>query len=177
MATPTFTLPKNFLSGPAPNPRLRRIDFENEGIPESKGLYAVVIDGILSPEECETFTAAAEAHASGKWERALVNIGGGQQAMYEDTRKCGRIIWDSPEVVAKVWARVEPLVPEIRRLMNVPEVTGFGPVKRREIWALTRCNERMRILKYGAGEYFKGRSSLFHHAWGDRALTDEVSAL
>lgn len=159
MAASTFTLPENFLSGPAPNPKLRFIDFEKEGIPENEGLYAVVIDGILSPEECEQFTAAVEAHASGKWERALIDVGGGRQAMYEDTRKCGRIIWDSPEVVEKVWARVEPFVPEIRTLKNVPNVVGGGPTKRREIWALTRCNERMRILKYEAGEYFKRKCS------------------
>lgn len=79
--------------------------------------------------------------------------------MSEDTRKCGRIIWDSPEVVAKVWARVEPLVPEIGKLMNWPKVTGLGLSKRREVWKATRCNERMRILKYTVGEYFKRKST------------------
>jgi len=155
MADPTSSLPKDFLSGPAPDPIVSPIDFAKGGIEEYKDMFAVVIDNVLTTLECEQFTAAAENHVGGKWERATVNIGGGRQAMYEDTRKCGRIIWDSPEVVAKVWARVEPLVPEIGRVMNWPKVTGIGPIKRREIWRATRCNERMRILKYSAGEYFR----------------------
>lgn len=155
MVNPTSSLPKDFLSGPALNPVISHVDFAVEGLEEYEGLFAVVIDNVLTPSECEQYVAAAENHADGKWERAMINIGGGRQAMYEDTRKCGRIIWDSPEVVAKIWARVEPLVPEINRLVNWPDVTGSGPCKRREVWRLTRCNERMRILKYTSGEYFK----------------------
>jgi hypothetical protein len=99
--------------------------------------------------------AAAESTTGGKWERAMVNIGGGRQRIDEDTRNCGRIIWDSPEIVAKIWARVEASVPELQRLENWPKVTGNGPTRRNEVWNLTRCNERMRFLKYSKGEYFK----------------------
>lgn len=174
MANSTTCLPEDFLSSPSPNPVVSHIDFAKEGLEEYEDLFAVVIDNVLTPSECEQFIAAAENHVDGKWERAMVNIGNGRQAMYEDTRKCGRIIWDSPEVVAKVWARVEPLVPEINRLVNWPDVTGSGPVKRREIWRLVRCNERMRILKYTSGEYFKRKcpstfryTLLRHAAHGD----------
>jgi len=155
MANSTSSLPKDFLSGPALNPVVSHVNFAKEGLEEYENLFAVVIDNVLNQSECEQFVAAAENHVGGKWERALLNIGGGQQVMAEDRRKCGRIIWDNPEVAAKIWARVEPLVPEISRLMNRPEVTGIGPVKRREIWRATRCNERLRILKYTSGEYFK----------------------
>lgn len=75
--------------------------------------------------------------------------------MYEDTRKCGRIIYDEPELVARLWERVKDLVPELHELVCKPEVTGSGPAKRREVWKMTRLNERMRFLKYTAGEYFK----------------------
>ena len=151
------TLPEGFLSGPAPNLIRKDIDFKKSGILTGyDNLWAVVLDGVLSEEECDTLIAAAESTTNGRWERALVNIGGGMQAMYEDTRKCGRIIWDDRDVVAKLWTRIEGAVPEIHELKNWPDVTGNGPAKRMETWKLTRLNERMRFLKYVGGEYFKG---------------------
>lgn len=152
-----LTLPDGFLSGPAPSLTRTDIDLKKSGVLTGyNDLWAVVLDGVLSEEECDVFIAAAESTTDGKWERALVNIGGGMQAMYEDTRKCGRIIWDNRDVVAKLWARIEGAVPEIHELKNWPNVTGNGPVKRKESWKLTRLNERMRFLKYVGGEYFKG---------------------
>ena len=151
----TSKLPKKFLDGPAPNPVKTHIHFADSPLPEYKGLYAVVIDGVLSPEECMQLTAAAEARTAGEWERALVNVGQGRQMMYEDVRKCGRIIWDDRDMVAKIWARCAPLVPELDKVVNQAKVTGIGPFKRGEVWKMTRCNERMRILKYTSGEYFK----------------------
>jgi hypothetical protein len=43
----------------------------------------------------------------------------------------------------------------LHEVVGQPEVTGSGPVKRREVWKMTRLNERMRFLKYTKGEYFK----------------------
>jgi len=150
------TLPEGFLSGPAPNLTRTDIDLQKNGIvPHYDNLWATVLDGVLSEEECEVFLAAAESTTDGEWERAMVNIGGGMQAMYEDTRKCGRIIWDDKDVVAKLWARIADAVPDIHELSNRPHVTGNGPAKRNETWKLTRLNERMRFLKYIGGEYFK----------------------
>lgn len=155
MAPPT--LPEGFLSGPAPSLTRTDIDLKKGGIlTEYDDPWAVVLDGVLSEQECDELIAAAESTTDGKWERALINIGGGMQAMYEDTRKCGRIIWDDRDVVARLWARIEGAVPEIHELKNRPHVTGNGPVKRNESWKLTRLNERMRFLKYVGGEYFKG---------------------
>ncbi|KAF9692068.1 hypothetical protein EKO04_009860 [Ascochyta lentis] len=150
------TLPEGFLAGPAPNLTRTDIDFKKSGILTGyNNIWAVILDGVLNEEECDTLIAAAESTTDGKWERALVNIGGGMQAMYEDTRKCGRIIWDDRDVVAKLWARIEDAVPEIHELKNWPNVTGNGPAKWEETWKLTRLNERMRFLKYVGGEYFK----------------------
>jgi len=77
--------------------------------------------------------------------------------MYTDIRNCGRIIWDSREIVGKIWKRMEhvPEVQEIARLRGRAGITGNGPAKRRETWRLTRPNERMRFLKYVGGEYFR----------------------
>lgn len=154
MAPPT--LPEGYLAGPAPALTRTDIKLHESGILTGyDNLWAVILDGVLSKEECDELVAAAESTTGGKWERALVNIGGGMQAMYEDTRKCGRIIWDDRDLVGKLWARIEEAVPEIHKLNNWPNVTGTGPVKRNETWKLTRLNERMRFLKYIGGEYFK----------------------
>jgi hypothetical protein len=153
-------LPEGFLEGPAPDIKRSNINFVKGGLPEHKGKWAVVLDGVLTEEECEQLVAAAEATTNGTWERAMVNIGGGEQAMYEDTRKCGRIIWDSRELMAKLWARIEGHVPDIHQLENWPSVTGNGPAKWNEVWKVTRLNDRARFLKYVGGEYFKGRQEV-----------------
>jgi hypothetical protein len=154
----TFRLPDGFLKGPAPriDPKdLKEINFEASGLLDYPNAWAVVIDGVLTEEECNTLVAAAEATTNGKWERAMVNVGGGVQALYEDTRKCGRIIWDNKEIMASLWGRIEALVPKIHRLENWPYVTGNGPAKRGEVWKVTRLNDRGRYLRYTGGEYFK----------------------
>lgn len=148
-------LPAGFLDGPAPNLSKTVVDFKKAGLPEYEKCWAVLLDGVLSEEECKMLLTAAEARTNGVWERAMVNIGGGFQALYEDTRKCGRIIWDDRELVGRLWARVEAAVPDIHRLENWPNVTGIGPMKRNEVWKMSRLNERMRFLKYVGGEYFK----------------------
>ncbi|KAJ4292614.1 hypothetical protein N0V90_009277 [Kalmusia sp. IMI 367209] len=156
--TKTFELPEGFLDGPAPSLTKHVIDFKKEGIPVYDGQWAVVLDGVLSEDECDLLVKAAEVTTGGVWERAMVNIGGGFQAMYEDTRKCGRIIWDERDIAAKLWARVEDSVTDIHRLQNWGSVTGLGPVKRKEVWTMTRLNERLRFLKYVGGEYFKAHN-------------------
>ena len=156
----TYKLPQGFLEGPAPNLERSDVNFAKAGFRPQKDAWAVVLDGVMTQEECDQLLAGAEATTDGKWERAMVNIGGGFQAMYEDTRKCGRIIWDDREVMAKLWARIEASVPEIHRLQNWPDVTGNGPTKRKETWKMTRLNERGRFLKYIGGEYFKGMQAV-----------------
>ncbi|CAI6339484.1 unnamed protein product [Periconia digitata] len=154
--TATITpLPQGFLDGPAPNLTITKVDFEEDGLIEYNKDYAIVLDGVLSQEECDALLSVAESTTNGTWERAMVNIGGGMQALYEDTRKCGRIIYDSEELAEKLWARMAAAVPEIHRLHDWERVTGLGPWKRKETWKLTRLNERMRFLKYVGGEYFR----------------------
>ncbi|OQO11854.1 hypothetical protein B0A48_03581 [Cryoendolithus antarcticus] len=155
---PAPDLPPDFLQGPRPDIKANRIDFSKTALSEYQHLYAVIIDNVLTHEECRALLRAAEATAPNTgWERAMVNVGGGRQKMYEDVRKCGRIIWDSQDVASRVWERVKDLaeVSEILRLEHRPKITGTGPSQRNEVWVLTRPNERMRFLKYIGGEYFK----------------------
>jgi hypothetical protein len=155
MSSPKSALPSDFLSTPAPNLTKTTVDFAASGLPDFAGLWAVVLDGVLSKAECDLLVAAAEATADGVWERAMVNIGGGMQQMIEETRSCGRIIWDNRALMEKLWARIEGSVPEICRLEKWASVTGNGPAKRGEVWRVTRLNERGRFLKYVGGEYFR----------------------
>jgi len=156
MASPAFPLPSDFLSTPSPNITFQKIDFTKTPIPEYAGLNAFIIDNALSKSECQTLVEAAEATTNGVWEQAMVNVGMGMQQLMKDVRDCGRIIWDSQAVVDAIWSRVSALVlPEMEGLKNAPRITGAGPAKRGETWKLTRPNERMRFLKYGAGQYFK----------------------
>lgn len=150
----------HLLSGPPPsNMTAKQVDFSKTSLPQYSGYYAVVIDNVLSPAECQAWIDASEAttEPKGTWERAMVNIGGGQQKMIEDIRNCGRIIWDSQDMVNRLWSRLAtlPEVEAITKLKNMPHITGAGPAKRGEVWRFTRPNERMRFLKYVGGEYFR----------------------
>lgn len=137
-----MALSPDFLSAPAPDIKVDRIDFSKTILSQYAGRYAVILDGVLSDVECQQLLDAAEATTDGKWERAMVNIGGGRQAMYEDTRRCGRIIWDSEEVVDKIWQRIShiPDVQEITELKKCPTIFGNGPAKRNEVWRFSRLN-------------------------------------
>ena len=115
---PGPALPADFLSGAAAATEVKReqIDFAQTELPENAGLYAVVLDGVLTAEECDALVQAAEATTGAGWEPALVNVGGGMQQMYKDTRSSERIMWDSPDVVDRLWRRIAPSVPELHEL-------------------------------------------------------------
>ena len=170
-----YALPGDFLAAVGPKIDIHYIDFGKENLPEYKNLYAAIIDNVLTATECKQLVLAAEARTGGVWEPALINIGLGQQELRLDTRNCGRIIWDDFALAEKVWNRVGSAVQEIEYLKNVSDITGNGPVKREETWQMSRLNERMRFLKYGAGQYFHRRSLLT--IFGFPKLTGRHSAL
>jgi hypothetical protein len=141
------------------------IDFSSTdpAIPRYKQHFAAVIDNFMTEDECNEFLAIAEQStisdsSSSKeptWERALINIGGGRQAMATDVRNCGRIILDSQDLAERLLARLNPFFRrwEMDRLENKVAVTGQAG--RQIIHYLTRLNERLRFLKYVGGEYFR----------------------
>ena len=153
-------MPHDFLRHPAKVSK-RKIVWEKSPVPENEGLYAVVLDNVFTEEECETLIYQAELTTGGVWEQAMVNVGSGMQQLRTDTRDCGRIIWDDRDIVGRIWDRIKDHVPEIHSLNGVPRITGNGPSKRNETWNVSRCNERMRFLKYGENQYFKRESPLF----------------
>lgn len=151
----SLPLPWEFLSKPAEHITKQIIDFRAANIAEYEKCYAAVIDGAFSAEECKTLISAAEAHAKGKWEPAMVNVGNGLQQYSPRIRNHERIIWDDHVIIGKIWDRLKDQVPEIQRIehqvrnshteLNVPKV----------VFTATRLNERMRFLRYTGGQYFK----------------------
>ncbi|KAE8158973.1 oxidoreductase domain-containing protein [Aspergillus tamarii] len=161
----------NFLSPLAPpGAKCNQIDFATSDppLPEYKNRFAVVIDNILTEEECSELIRLAEASSltpqstTPVWERAMINVGGGRQRLATDTRNCGRIIWDTPELADKLLNRLMPFLKELEidRLENRPLVTGLAG--RNKTYELTRLNERLRFLKYEGGEYFKPHWDAFY---------------
>lgn len=154
-------IPEDFLRGPAPAAKVHRIDFETTTppIPAYKNNFAAVIDNVLSPEECKELLHLAEQSTpeSSKWERAMINAGNGRQVMSVESRKSGRIIWDTAEVAERLLDRLMPYMREcgIEHIQSQPMVTGLGPARRGEVMHLSRLNERLRFLRYDGGDYFR----------------------
>ncbi|KAK4151461.1 hypothetical protein C8A00DRAFT_35865, partial [Chaetomidium leptoderma] len=115
-------LPPTFLTTPAPDTlpiEITPIDWSTTPIPENTGLYAVVLDNVLSPSECTTLLSLAEASVPSPgetggelrngpddaWGPALVNVGGGFEVLDGGYRNGDRIVWDCQEVVDRVWGR------------------------------------------------------------------------
>ncbi|KAI9817102.1 MAG: hypothetical protein M1827_001214 [Pycnora praestabilis] len=168
-------LPEDFLSNPGPPVIRQRIDFANSPLKDQySNLYAVILDNVLTPAECSQLVTSANAHTHGTWEPAKVNIGGNLQKLDLETRNCGRVIWDNAELAKKIWDRVKGEVPELDRLEQWPDVTGPGPWKRNETWAMTRLNERMRFLKYTPGNYFRRELSLLT-SWRKTRCSDMLT--
>ncbi|KAI1808891.1 hypothetical protein F4811DRAFT_499308 [Daldinia bambusicola] len=135
----------------------KKIDFAETVLTDYKGLYAVVLDHVLSPSECARLIELAEAsvHPRNKnkvngspWAPALVNVGGGYEVEMLDYRNSDRIIWDQQDIVDRLWARLEQ-VPQIKETL----LTSEQP--KGTVWDFQRINKRMRFLKYGQGQFFR----------------------
>ena len=166
-AMATADSPGGLLTDPAPEIRFTRIEFADSPLKEYANLWAVILDNVLTAEECEELIHHAETRSGGAWERAMVNVGLGRQKLAPESRNCDRIVLDDQVIVDRLWQRVAPFVPEIQALKDWPRVTGSGPATRGETWAATRLNERMRFLRYGPNEYFRGKQSriLYQRPW------------
>ncbi|RMZ89713.1 hypothetical protein DV736_g3046, partial [Chaetothyriales sp. CBS 134916] len=136
------------------------------GLTDYSNAFALLIDNLLTSEECSALISAAEANApNNAWATALVNVAGGLQQLRPEVRLCDSILWDEPAVAAQLLARITPHLPaEIATLANTPIITGWGPVRRKEVWALTRLNQRLRFLRYLPEMYFAKVKMVFKSA-------------
>jgi hypothetical protein len=143
---------------PPPNCISSSLDFSRGALPEYADSFALLIHHLLSSEECQQLLSLAESTTvpPGKWAPAEINVGNGRQRMVLEARNCGRIIWDSFPIAKRLMVRIMPHLPaEIVRLSDKAHITGYGPVRRREVWRISRLNERLRFLKYTSGMYFR----------------------
>lgn len=99
---------------------------------------AMVIDNILSQEECARWIAETEARG---YEQALLNVGGGQQILVTEVRKSLRCTVTDFDRVAELWQRVQPFLPE--------------PLVFRDEYIPRELNELLRFLRYDPGDYFR----------------------
>ena len=104
-------------------------------IQEHTTKFCLVIKNVLSEQECKDLIALTEDQG---YEPALVNIGGGNQILISDYRNSDRCIIDSPEIAEAIYQRIQKFVPKEFQSMHA-----------------VGLNERLRFLRYGAGNFFQ----------------------
>eukprot|EP00112_Aurelia_sp_Birch-Aquarium-sp1_P007923 Seg1865.10 transcript_id=Seg1865.10/GoldUCD/mRNA.D3Y31 product="putative prolyl 4-hydroxylase 8" protein_id=Seg1865.10/GoldUCD/D3Y31 len=100
-----------------------------------KAKLAFVLENVLSAQECDELIKETEDKG---YEIALLNVGGGRQILDTKTRNSYRCIWDSVEKANWLWQRIKDYIP---KNWKGHKVVGL--------------NERLRFLRYDAGQYFK----------------------
>lgn len=78
--------------------------------------------------------------------------GQGFEAYVPSVRNNDRIIWDSPEIADRLWARIAAAEAVKEELAVYRNGTG----KKASVWDFHGINERLRFLKYGLGQCFNG---------------------
>nr|CAD11389.1 conserved hypothetical protein [Neurospora crassa] len=144
-------LPPDFLAtepGITPVPTLTEIDWATTDLPENKGLYAVILDEVLTKSECDELRKLAEGSVplsqwvdvdgqeqdgattkkTTPWAPALVNVGLGYEVLTPSYRNSSRIIWDQQEVVDRLWKRC-CLVPGLMERLAVLDAGRERDVK------------------------------------------------
>lgn len=147
-------IPDSFLTSPPSQPVVaKHIDWASSPLPEYEGRTAVVLDNVLSPEECTELLALAEfsvpkEDGASPWRPALVNVGVGVETAAPGYRDSERIIWDQQVIVDRVWERMA-------QAEGMRELLATCPDGASGEWRFQRLNERMRFLKYSPGQFFK----------------------
>lgn len=175
-----ISIPENFLSVTSPPPDARPItlapiDWTKTVLPEYDGRYAVVLDNVASPSECQELIKLAEASVDmsrvaegvqNPWRPAMVAAGAGYEVLDSKYRNSDRIVWDRQEVVDRLWMRClqgdlgKTLLEKLEVLHNDEKVMGITRKGKHwkvedQRWEMRRLNKRMRFLKYGPGQFFR----------------------
>lgn len=163
-------IPDSFLTTSPPDAQpisARLIDFAHSPLPQFKDHYAVILDNVLSPSECEQLISLAEQSVKEPdpatddcWKPALVNVGAGREVLHAEYRNSDRIIWDNAVVTERLMQRCLQAEGVRERLSIVGgekcnTMLGRFGVDRKERWRLVTFNERMRFLRYTKGQFFR----------------------
>lgn len=106
--------------------------------PQDGSKICLVVNNVLSENECSRIIQRSE---DAGYKQALVNIGVGE-VLDSDYRNSDRCIIDDVEFAQILFERIKPFLP----------ASMYGN------WKLCGLNERMRILKYGKGNFFAPHS-------------------
>jgi hypothetical protein len=160
-------IPSTFLGGPSPAPIVAKdVPFKTSDVPEYNGSVAVILDNVISPEECKQLIALAEdsvprtededaAADFSAWKPAMVSSGVGTEFMDQSYRNSDRIVWDEQTIVDRLWERCMD-VPQVKEaIARVNKINGRPDGK----WVFHEPNKRMRFLKYSKGQFFKRTST------------------
>ncbi|KAJ0119280.1 oxidoreductase domain-containing protein [Diaporthe amygdali] len=180
-ASRDVAIPADFLSMTAPPPdaqpvTISPVDWASSPLPEYEGLFAVVLDNVLSPSECQTLLQLAESSVDvfrmnstgdhNPWKPAMVNAGNGFEVLETGYRNSDRLVWDEQEVVDRIWRRClqGEAAEKLREKLDVLDgdekvgacrLRGRNWVVENQRWEFRRLNQRMRFLKYGEGQFFR----------------------
>ena len=150
----------------------QKVNWRSTPLPEYDGSYAVVLDNVLSPSECDTLLQLAEdsvadrgASGTRTWRPALVNFGAGYEILRKEYRNSDRIVWDNQTVANRLWARCVRAEGIAEELAEVVEPWSPSASSRRgpqvdKKWHFSCVNQRMRFLKYEGGQFFRRESRL-----------------
>lgn len=169
----------------------RQIDWADTTLPEYAGRYAVVLDNVISPAECQELLRLAEssvdvdlmnAKGGGRdpWRPAMVAAGMGYEVLDSGYRNSDRLVWDCQEIVDRLWARClqgevgDTLRERLAVLDGDQQITGIIRKGKHwkvwdEKWRMVGLAKRMRFLKYGEGQFFKRESVPNSLSWSRRA--------
>ncbi|KAJ4000203.1 hypothetical protein F5050DRAFT_1563437 [Lentinula boryana] len=158
----TFDLPKI----PSTRPSVSYIDFATTPLAKwYSGSYALVVDNLFSPQECENLIALAESTESedGKgWQPAKIQGGPLPTDQILDTRYRynDRILRFDHDAAKAIYERVLPIVENdigtIKEGSDWGRIVGGGSRNQvRGTWNLVGLNERLSFLRYGPGHFFK----------------------
>ncbi|KDO28595.1 hypothetical protein SPRG_06451 [Saprolegnia parasitica CBS 223.65] len=103
---------------------------------DTEGNLVVVLDNVLTLDECEKLIAFSEGSDKG-YEPALTNVGYGIQQLRPEIRHSDRCILYDTATAATLWHRIKDHLPPTFRDR-----------------ALSGINESLRFLRYGVGHHF-----------------------
>ncbi|KAI0130464.1 hypothetical protein BJ170DRAFT_681911 [Xylariales sp. AK1849] len=147
--TPTCILQ----GSPPTSATARTVDFADTILEDS---FAIVIDNVLTIEECQSLLSLVEPADGTPWPAAGLSTYDGGEVQDTEFRKCGRIIYRSPELADSLLKRIMPfLPPQVVSLKDSPEITGPNPMLNNEPWKISRLRKDLRFLKYEPGGFFK----------------------
>jgi hypothetical protein len=121
----TFSAPSTSKDGP----KTYLLDFATTSLPEYAPYFAVVIDDLFTPQECDELLEFASGGDESKWEEALVNSGGGRQVSARDYRRGSRIMVDDKDKAQWIYERVKPCLDKWVGELEVGEFGGKGKDK------------------------------------------------